>query len=200
MAKDSHVIISGRNFNQSLKKSSIFNLDFKLHHCHIKCCVSSESISICSSLLFLFLFIYSTDDLLGAYYMSCRESGVYQSQNPGSPGVYILVWKIDRQADNQPTNQPARYHIFIRNNKHEEGQSYGRRSTTSDKRVREGFSEGMSRILNVNSWGNVFLAERSLRANTPTLGICLGVLGIARRLQKSRKQMQQESSWKVVGI
>ena len=39
-------------------------------------------------------------------------------QSPGSPGVYILVWKIDRQ-DNKPTNQPARYHIFIRNNKHE---------------------------------------------------------------------------------
>ena len=50
--------------------------------------------------------------------MSCRESGVYQSQSPRSPGVYILVWKIDQQADNKPTNQPARYHVFIRNNKH----------------------------------------------------------------------------------
>ena len=27
---------------------------------------------------------------------------------------------------------------------------------------------GMNRILNVNSWGNMFLAERSLRANTHT--------------------------------
>lgn len=27
-------------------------------------------------------------------------------QSPGSPGVYILGWKIDKQTINQPTNQP----------------------------------------------------------------------------------------------
>ena len=36
--------------------------------------------------------------------------------------------------------------------------------------VREGFPEGMSRILNGNSWGNGFLAERMLRVNAHKQG------------------------------